>query len=214
MTGAQLLDMVMQRLGNRTDATLRAALAVEMAAAQEFVLEQMDFVPWFLLSENTSTTTTATEPRLALPSDFIMEDEDGALIYETADGVKTLLPKDEFDYAIEYFADTAVGPPQAYALVGDYFYLFPTPDAAYTINLRYFAHDTAPTDTGTTNKWLSQAAMLLLAETGRVGASLYIQNQELAISFTEEYKRQKDLLWKKHEARMIVNRDIRMGGVA
>jgi hypothetical protein len=214
VTGSQLLDMVMQRLGNRSDTSLRAALALEMAAAQKDVLEGMDFVPWFLLSSLTSAATVASLRSVALPSDFLMEVEDSGLFYTDSSGNMNELAKDEYNYLVKYYAETDSGPPEAYALVGSNYEIFPMPDDAYTLQYYYFLHDAAPTDTATENRWLAQAPLLLLAETGRVGASLYIQNADLAVSFTEEYKRQKDLLWKRNEARAVSNRDIRMGGVA
>jgi hypothetical protein len=214
MTGETMLNMLMQRLGNRTDPDLRAALLVEAMQAQSNVLEAMEYIPWFLLSENTSTTTTVNERRLALPPDFLAEDEDGALIYIDANRKENILPKDDFDYCVEYFRDYSPGYPRAYALHGEYFHIFPVPNAAYTVQLRYFARDTVPTDGAVENKWLRNAGMLLLAETGRVGAALYIQNPELAISFTEEYKRQKELLKVRNETQLHTNRDYRKGGVS
>jgi hypothetical protein len=217
MTGAQLLDMVMQRLGNRTDVTLRAALAAEMAAAQEFVLEQMDFVPWFLDSTVAGTATLQTES-VDLPTGFLGFDEEiGYIAYD--DPTKAGLPdtytkllRGDADRVRTYYSGYAYSPPKAYWIVGMKVYLRPIPDIDYTLQFRCSIRDVAPTDTGTTNLWLTHAAMLLLAETGRVGASLYLQNPELAVSFTEEYKRQKDLLWKKHEAHMIALREVSMNG--
>lgn len=153
-------------LGRRTD------LADEINDSLQDVqvrLEQEDALPWFLRTEISSTTTTAAEERVGVPSDFLAEWEDDALWYfnDTAsepEDVWTKLQKSETDLLRAKYPGS--GTPKAYSLDGTYFRIFPTPDAVYTLKQIYFAADQV-LSTNIENKWLKYVPELLIGIVGQ-----------------------------------------------
>ena len=83
-------------------------------------------------------------------------------------------------------AETAVGKPEVFDLSNLTAYLRPIPDEVFTIRCLYYAKDAAPSDTATTNLWLTNAPKLLVAETARVVAAAHIHNNELAQALQTE----------------------------
>lgn len=136
------------------------------------------FLPWFLLTENSTTTTTVDEPRVALPADFLQEWEDSALDHLKADGSVvplTKMPLDRLD-------QTVSGDPKYYALGSSYFYIAPVPATAQTLRMKYYAASVevvAPT-AGKTNGWTANAPQLLVAGVAAAIAASYLYNERLA----------------------------------
>jgi len=179
------LTLLKFRLGSRTDADLDVLIPLEMDQTQ-FELERGGEPPWFLLSSETTLTTVAATREVAVPADFLLEADDDSLRYIDANGGVTELEKGEYDASILYWGDTQ-GAPAGYTLTGQEFQIFPLPDAAYTLKLRYFAQDTLPSTmaVGATNLWLTWAPDLLMARTGRRLAS-YLRDTELLAVFAQE----------------------------
>lgn len=170
MNKSDAVDIVAYRLGNRTDLDTR--IGQEMSLVQETRLERSELpLPWFLLTENAYIDTVASEQRLPVPSNFLREYENGALWYYVsgADVEWTMLCKDSEQILRAALGDTlsATGKPSHYSLTGDYFRLYPVPDAVYRIYMKYYAQDTLITAVSDTaeNSWLKYAPDLLISET-------------------------------------------------
>lgn len=211
MNGNTAVDLIMSRLGNRTQASLRTIVLGEMEIVQSDLVERLDFKPWFLLSEDTTTDCTIAEPRLALPPDFLQEAEDGALWYLLNSTPVYMKRKDWDTLSAGYNDGQGNGPPEYYALTGGYFHLFPAPDIVYTFHMRYYQIDAAPTDTATTNLWLTHAPKLLIAATAQIVAATHLQNADLAATMQGEMQTAVTQLWKATEERLHSNREYNMG---
>ena len=55
------VDLIMKRLGNSTDLTLRDDIINEMALAQETILEGDILSPWFLITEESDAVNALAE---------------------------------------------------------------------------------------------------------------------------------------------------------
>lgn len=204
MIKSAMKSLIAARLGNRTDLDTR--IDAELDAAQEQLEQFGDFTPWFLLTETAQFTTTAGEARLPVPTDMLQEWENGALFYQG-----TPLEKYDFDaLEAEFYEET--GAPEAYALVDDYFILFPTPDAAYTVRLKYYAKDTAPSvvATGGENRWMKYAPFWLLGHAGSAVAR-YIRDNAAAELFAADAMLGQQSTYKRHIDREEVNVSRQMG---
>ena len=142
-----------------------------------------------------------------------MEYEDGTLEYYNsaadAEGRYVKLVKDDLD-ALRLRYGESVGAPKAYALVGEYFHIFPLADAVYPIKLHYYRSQTALT-TNIENNWLKYAADLLIAETGAVMAVQYLQNSALSDTFRAQANTARARLRTYDEARKHVGMNYQMG---
>lgn len=216
MQGSKVLDLLMSRLGNRTEPALRATCLLEMQLAQEAQLEGGATLPWFLITEDATVSTTTGERRVEVPEDFIREvDQEKPLYYRPSDGSADVkLTKGSYEELMDWYKSDAEGAPEKYALRGDYFMLFPKPDAAYTLVLPgYYARQTAPADSSVENKWLKWAADLMVAATGEVMCIQHLQSDNTALmsSFVAMKKIAYDRLTMMEAAREEANRDRRMG---
>lgn len=210
MNCSQALDLLMSRLGNRTQPTLRSTCLLEMVLAQQTQLEGGLTLPWFLLSEELTTQTPSdgVERRVSLPTDFIREAEEQALLIVADDGSEKEVVKDDYDILVQkhgYDAQSTL--PLEYALSGNYIHLFPIPTVQRTLRMRCYIRDAVPQDsTGSENNWLKYAADLLIAETGIVIASQHLKDPETAQTFVGMQTRARDRLFKASVARDEANR--------
>jgi hypothetical protein len=203
MTRAQFITLLKQRLYNNTDSALDAIIVSEMDLVQSTALEGAEFYPWFLLSEFVTSYTTAGERRMALPSDFLAEWEDGTLwIYDesSSDDKWIELWKDDYDALLARYPGE--GKPVAYAQDNGYFYLFPQPDAIHTLKMRYYQKQTLPSDLadGETNLWLTQASDWFLTETGYTISAFHLDLRDLEVKFDKARAESKRRLYVKHVA--------------
>lgn len=199
------IDVLKFRLGSRTDADLSVTIPIEMGQAQ-FEFEHSGEPPWFLLTEDATASTVAADRRLPVPTDFLLEADEDCLWVQDSAGNYTPLEKGEYDASLIYWGTTQ-GLPSGYALAGQYFQLFPIPDQAYTMRMKYYAADTSPAvmALSATNLWLTWAADLLLARTGRRMAT-YLRDTELAQVFLAEEAQAAERLRKEMAARESANR--------
>lgn len=210
------IDVLLRRAGQRQgDSTLRTQLEEEMQLAQE-VMEQNGvplplelgggpFWPHFLVSEMSSNTTTKDEPRVALPSDFVMEYEDGALFFLDGGKFKSLI-KDDWDILRSNYDAEKTDKPKYYSITGKYFYLFPVPDAAYDLRLVYYqTKDTL--DSNIENDWLRHAPNLLISYVGEVMAGQVLYDEQLRKIFQREYSRAAIQVYYADVARQQANYD-------
>jgi len=211
MNGNAVIDLLVARLGDRTD--LRVAILLEMTLVQQTLLEGGDELPWFLLSDDQPLTIVASNRNVAVPSDFLREHEEGELLVTNSTGVETALEKAAYDELIDFYGfDALADPPTAYALVGDNFALFPIPSVVRALTLsKYYKRAAAPTDTAAENAWLKWASDLLIAETGIVMAGQYLQNDAMASLFVGMQAVAKRRLNTQNVAREEANRARNMG---
>jgi len=175
--------LLMQRSGNLQDSAIRDLMIAEMDFVQTIELELGLNLPWFLLSETSSITTISGEARLPNPTDFLREYDDGALwVYDVSQSNPWgKLTKDSYEALIA--RNLGSGRPRFYSLVGENFILFPTPDTAYTVKMKYYKKGVSIAGnyggTGNVeNVWLKYAPDLLIAKTGVIYAGQYDQSPE------------------------------------
>ena len=157
--------LIQEQLAFRT--TLSSNIVTWMQLAQT-TLEKGPTKPWFLVSEDTFTTTVSGEERVSLPLTFLQEVEDATFKYRPStwpDEPEVDLVKDEYDVLRRNYRGSEAGPPEAYALLGDYFRLFPTPDDAYAVRLIFYEMDDV-LSTNIENRWLKEVPLLLLGSAG------------------------------------------------
>lgn len=191
MTRDEMLTLLLRRAGQREGDTKLQNQLIEESKLVQDNLEQNGvqiqgggvFWPNFLVSEISTASTTADEPRVDLPADFLMEVEEGALFYKDSSGSWHTLQKEFWDSLKN--AGLGEGKPEYYAMLGDYFYIFPTPDASYTLKLIYFQQDTKLSD-NVENRWLRKAPGLFLSKLGAVMAEQYLYDNQLAQRFQKE----------------------------
>ena len=210
-TRDEIIDVVLNRLGNRSaDTALRAFAEAELLLVQER-LEGEASPPWFLLTERASASTTADEPRLPVPANFLQEWEEGALlVLDSTNSEEDEVIKDDYDALKAKYKNTAAGIPVHYALRNDVFWLFPTPDIVYTIYMTYFKSQVALT-TNITTPWTTHASDVLIGELGIVLAGEYLHNDQLKARFEANTLRARNRLSAKSTAREEANRSRTMG---
>ena len=213
MTGATLLDLLMSRLGNRTEATLRETCLNEMILVQE-TLEKSAVLPWFLISEELSTVTPSdgVERRVEVPPRFLREINEDAFIILDADGNDH--PLDRYDLGAlirKYGRHTAADLPKAYALQGEYYHLFPIPSVELPVYIRCYQSADTPTDSSAENAWMKNAPDLLMAMTGKVVAGRHLKDPDLETLFTGDIGPAQDRLIRENTAREESGRDRQMG---
>tara|TARA_R110000868_G_scaffold111719_1_gene301411 strand:- start:435 stop:1058 length:624 start_codon:yes stop_codon:yes gene_type:complete len=127
--------------------------------------------------------TTAGEPVVALPSDFIAM-KDLHLQGNPPQTIKFLSTSNFFRNA-----QTAVsGLPTRYTLLGAEFQFAPIPDSKYTLQMVYFYQPEYLSDTVSSNLWLAETPDLLLyAALGE--AEPYLMNDERLATWASMYDR-------------------------
>ena len=206
MIKSKVVDLIKMRLGNRTDPGIDTRIGAELDMAQ-YVMERFgDFTPWFLLSETARYTTTPGESRVPVPTDMLQEYEEGALFYDGE-----ALTKYDYDALVEKYG-VAEGEPEAYALVDDYFIVFPVPDDFYQLSMKYYQEQAAPSTLadGDTSVWLKNAADWLLAKAG-AAAARFIKDAEAVALFTADEQAAAARVYKVHIDRAERNTERRMG---
>ena len=209
-----LRDVLVTRIANRfqfrTDLDLK--IIDEMQNSQiELEEELVNDYPWFLLSEVANIDGTALEERLPLPSDFLMEYDEGTLwIFDSTIAAKDdqwiELTKGYHDaLKAEY---TGIDKPIRYSLSGEYFRLYPTPDKVYNFRMLYFKRDTTLTN-NIENQWLKFAPWLI---GGRTGFNLAhsLRDTDNRDFFATKYSESLLSLEKKQRVREEANHDASM----
>jgi len=216
VTRDQAVDIIMARLVQRTDTSLRDKIIAELVRAQD-QLERGSFLPWFLLSESSETSTTADEERVGLPSNFLREYEDGALYLVKSDGSWKELVKDDLDALRGLYPDNSkTGEPRYYSLTGQYFILKPVPDKIYPLRMRYYKQDSSLAGSygdsnNIENQWLRYSPELLVGMAGEVIAGQYVFNAQLAQQFGQMAAAARVALYRQDVARQEVNASRTMG---
>lgn len=209
MTRDEAVAIIQQQLGFRT--TLSSEIVTYLKLAQ-IDLEKLPTKPWFLRSEYAHIYTEPDEPRIPLPNDFLEEVEEDALWLvedetDLTDGL-TALYKDDIQQLQEKLP--SAGTPEAYALDGAYFRLFPVPDDEYYIRMVYYKR-AEELNSNVENTWLKYAPKLLMGTAGMMIASAL---RDMAAQKTfQEWKITDGLsLANQNEAREHAARSYQIGG--
>ncbi len=211
MTRDEAVARIQEQLGFRTDKTVQIQRELQNAQVH---YEHSARLPWFLIDEVHRIQTADGEERIPVPDDFLREYEKGTLWYwnNTAgvavDAVYTNLDKEDIDFLRDTLPGK--GAPEAYTIGGDYFRIFPTPDAQYWIKMIYYKQALL-LDDNIENDWLQHIPDLLTGYAGRVVAnSLY--NDRARGYFGEMETLARNAMVAHAEAREHENRRYIMGG--
>lgn len=210
MNGTQAVDTLIFRLGRgtRVSSAFRSQVLLELQTAQRR-LEDDPSLPWFLLADRSHHMLTQYEERVALPSDFVRENEEDELrikISSEPDTSYTALKKDHWDSVPLPFRPGVFDRPRYFTLWGEYLILSPAPDRAdYIIQMTYWKRDTLIA-LETENLWLRYAPDFLMAEAG-INLAIAIGNQGALQLFTSQRLQMKTLLHNQTIARQETNRD-------
>lgn len=209
MTRDEAVSIIQQQLGFRTD--LQTEIITNLKLAQT-MLEAGPTRPWFLVSEQQFITLTPNEQRLVVPSSMLTEIDQARLVYipDDSDEDAVDLTKEDYDQLSRDYAEVENGPPEAYALLGSYFRIFPTPDDDYTIKIIVFSPDVVLTS-NVENGWLKHVPYALIGKAGAQIASAIRDNVALAVF--QGWEREGRLaLQGKDVARDVANRVLQVGG--
>lgn len=214
MTRDEVVGMVQQVLGFRTDLT--DTIVTNIKAAQS-LLELGPTKPWFLLSEESETTTSADSHRVQLPTDFLCEAEDAALIYRPDDTTEeeVILGKRDYDVLLKDYPRTYETDderePRYYCIRGDYFLIFPLPDVEYTLRMVYYKKDEV-LDSDIENQWLKHVPILMAGMAGKLLAPGLRDGNAFAV-FADWERTGRSALFTRSEDRDHSGRDdYQMGG--
>jgi hypothetical protein len=164
LTLAQMRTRVARRFGGRTDLNTEIDDAINDSIQ---MMEEGTLMPFFLrkdTNDSANLVTVADQQHIVLPTDFLIEHEDGGFFRnDTSETVVwQQLEKDDFD-ALNNNADLqGTGKPTKYAIAGVNIYLFPIPDAVYTVRAIYNAAQDALSADGDTNGWTNYAPTLII----------------------------------------------------
>lgn len=209
MTRDEAVSIIQQQLGFRTD--LSSEIITNLKLAQT-MLEAGPTRPWFLVTEQQSISLEVGEQRLVVPSNMLAEIDQARLVYipDDSDEAAVDLVKEDYDQLARDYAEVDNGPPEAYALLGNYFRIFPTPDDDYTIKIIVFGTD-ADLSSNIENGWLKHVPYALIGKAGAQIASAIRDNVALAV-FREWEREGRLALQGKDVARDVANRVLQVGG--
>ena len=164
----------------RTDLTTQIPLFIQLA--ENRLRRDLRIRPMLKV---VTTLTTASDPTVALPSDFLeMRD-----LHIESSPIQTLVYQNPSNFYRNTKASTAdSGAPKFYTVMGSEFQFAPIPDSAYTLKMVYYA---APTYLGTSNSSNAFVAncpdLLLYASLGE--AEPYLMNDARIQTWATLYDR-------------------------
>ena len=143
--------------------------------AEERILKNVQLS---LFRKNATASTTASNPYLAVPSDYLAP---FSLSLRGADGDRFFIEFKDPSFVQSYTPDTTTtGAPKYYCVFDvENFLLGPTPDTTYTAELHYFYRPlslTAGSDSGTT--WLSENAEMAMLYGSLIEAYIYMKGEQ------------------------------------
>lgn len=210
------VDLLMGRLGRRTNASLKNDIINEMVFVQENILEGGEFLPWFLITNDDTLATVADSEEVTLPTDFIREWEDGKLWRLTDEGTWKEIVREDYAYIKAKYPEA--GTPRFYDRDETRLFFRPIPIEVLSLDLWYYASDASLAGTyggtGSTveNGWLQWASDWLLAETGFIIATQYIkEDPNLATAFEKQIMRARDRVYARDTEWREANKNRRMG---
>ena len=208
MIGSLAVSTIAARLGKRGTA-FDSEILLELQAAQE-EMETGPQLPWFLLNHDTTTATVLDTKTIAMPTDFLLEDDYGKMFIVDTDGDYNLCRKNDYDVLRKSVNFSTSGVPEQYALQDAIVSFFPTPNAAYTLDWHYYKRDDALT-AAAANAWLTDAPMVLLNKAG-LEMARFLRDQSAISIFDANYARAVAAMWARDEARRQAGMQLTMGG--
>lgn len=210
MIRSEAVIRIQRDLGFRSDKESEIITALQDAQVE---LEKEAELPWFLLSGELSLVTVSGTETVAVPTGFLRESEKSPLYYYNSaaantDDIYTALAKD--DLVLLRKELPGAGAPQAYDLIDENFYIFPTPDAIYNLRIHAFIADDLLTS-NIENQWLKHAHEFIIGIAGRKIASALRDKGAVQI-FNAMETRGRDRLRRDILARDDVRRRYQMGG--
>ncbi len=205
MINSAVFDLMMKRLGNRQAAPLRATCVTELNQAIK-ELERSTTKPWFL-ENSEEDVTVANTSYVDLPSDFLMETEEGTFeLQHPSEGWVELLKVTREKARLE--AKNALPAfPEAYYLWGNRIYFAPTPDIAYNYRFDYYSRTSVLADNSSevTNSWITEFFDLTTYKAMIIIARDHIQSDRMTTNFMSSFNLAQDKFFREVEARKVAN---------
>lgn len=209
MNRGEIVTLVAQRLGSRTD------LAVEIATNIKWVQENelegcKEFLAWFLLSPTFSVTVAAGANSAALTGLLRPDDEAIFRMYPSATTTSvTELTRRNFDRGVGHLlADTSR--PLQVSIFHNILYVDRKADEEYVVFFPAFVREVALDADATTNAWTEKASDWLVAEVVKKLA-LRLVNTKLYAAASAEAATAKARVWTQSEAFLHAGQDYVMG---
>ena len=164
----------------RTDLTSQIPLFIQLA--ENRLRRDLRIRPMLKV---VTTLTTASDPTVALPSDFLeMRD-----LHIESSPIQTLVYQNPSNFYRNTKASTAdSGAPKFYTVMGSEFQFAPIPDSAYTLKMVYYAAPSYLSSSVTSNVFLANSPDLLLyASLGE--AEPYLMNDARIATWAGMYDR-------------------------
>ena len=164
----------------RTDLTSQIPLFIQLA--ENRLRRDLRIRPMLKV---VTTPTTASDPTVALPSDFLeMRD-----LHIESSPIQTLVYQNPSNFYRNTKASTAdSGAPKFYTVMGSEFQFAPIPDTAYTLKMVYYAAPTYLSSSNSSNVFLANCPDLLLyASLGE--AEPYLLNDARIVTWQGLYDR-------------------------
>jgi len=181
------VDLLKNRLAQRTGTAINQQIIDEMVFVQENILEGDATLPWFTISTEQTLSTISGDEAVALPTDYLSDWEyDGIYMLELDAVTRKAMVKEDWNRIVDQV--TGDGRPYYYDIVGDNILLRQKPDAIYTMYWRYHQKQTDLTGaygdaSNVENNWLKHASDWLIAETGIIIARQYLQSEKMVQLF-------------------------------
>jgi len=188
------LKTAIQDFTEYTETSFVTNLPVFIRGAEDRIFTLVDLE---LFRKNATSTLTATDPYLTVPSDYLAPFS----LQVTTSGSESFLLSKDVNFVQQYNIDGATnGLPEYYSVFDvDNFILGPTPDQAYTVELHYYYRPVSLTagQDGDTS-WLGENAPNALLYGSLVEAYTYMKGEQDLVAiyqqrFAEEIQRLKDL---------------------
>ena len=220
MTPNELIANVRSRLGVTGEATLWDSFILTELQLAQTKLEGASTLPHELLKEKYVTSAVAVE-RLQVPTDFLKEYESSALWWVDSNGKFNELEKGFQDDSRDYWNQTYTGDddtegPRAYSLVGNYFFIYPTPSESYTFRMYYYASDDTLAVDGAANQWSTYYPDLLMGMAGiemLLHHGVLVEEKQIALArFNQMIQESSNRLITKSVAREMSNMELSFGG--
>lgn len=198
-----MLDNVAAKVGNWTDAALRAKILTEMQLVQE-ELELAPVLPWFLWDEK-EVTVNASATSATLPTGFIRLDREFSYVrYVDASGKTKFLNPLSFEQYREYAEGlSAADDVEGYVLTATQILVAPAPLANKTLKIFCATKDpTVPSDAASTNLWGTNAPNVVIYSTAARVANELLQDYALAERLEVRFRASWEILKRDSYARM------------
>jgi len=209
MLRSKAVTRIQETLGFRSDQ--ETGIIERLQEAQQ-MLERRAELPWFLLTEISTISTTADEERIPVPSDMLREWEEDPLWYfnSTADAADQWVELVKDDLANLRGRYPGTGSPKAYALDDINFRILPVPDDTYPLKMIYYKTDVV-LSSDVENLWLEHLPYLMIGKAGAL-LSPALRDEGATKQFNAWAAEGLALLKQDNETRLHVNRRYVMGG--